>query len=104
MIHLHRLNRLPPRKILQLSILSELTEDSSNVFKSFPSDEILHWFKLKAFCRQQNKCDSKIICFGKDRKDCRKRRKLWLPAFSPCPTMISKGFFLRVIKNQDCAV
>ena len=29
----------------------------------------------------------------------RKRRKCWLPAFSPFPTMFSKGHFLRVVKN-----
>ena len=26
------------------------------------------------------------------------KRKYWLPAFSPFPTMISKGFFQRVIQ------
>ena len=28
-----------------------------------------------------------------DRKHCRKRRKWWLPAFSPFPIMFSEGFF-----------
>ena len=27
------------------------------------------------------------------RKHCQKRRKCWLPAFSPFPTMFSKDFF-----------
>ena len=59
----------------------------------------LNWSKLKEICRQQNKCDRKIqICFGKGRKYCGKRRKCWLPTFSPFPTMFSKGFFLRVVK------
>ena len=50
-------------------------------------------------------CESKIeICFGKSRKHCGKRRKCWLPAFSPFPTNFSKGLFLRVVKSQDCVL
>ena len=33
-----------------------------------------------------------------------KRRKCWLPAFSPFPTMFSKGFYTRVVKSGGCAV
>ena len=56
-------------------------------------------------CRCKNKCDSKIkICFGKGRKHCGKRRKCWLPASSPFPTMFSKGFLYRVVKSCDCVV
>ena len=33
-----------------------------------------------------------------------KRRKCWLPAFSPFPTMFSTVFFLMVVKSQDCVV
>ena len=32
------------------------------------------------------------------RKHCGKRRKCWLPAFSPFPTMFSKGVIVRVVK------
>ena len=38
------------------------------------------------------------------RKHCWKRRRWWLPAFSPFPTMFSKGFFFRVVKSRDFAV
>ena len=31
-------------------------------------------------------------------------RECWLPAFSPFPTMFSKGFFPRVVISQDCVV
>ena len=31
------------------------------------------------------------LCFEKGRKHCGKRRKCWLPAFSPFPTMFSKA-------------
>ena len=44
------------------------------------------------------------MLFEKVRKHCEKRRKCWLPAFSPFPTMFSKGFFLGVDKSQDCVV
>ena len=33
------------------------------------------------------------IHFGMVRKHCGKRRKCWLPAFSPFPAMFSKGFY-----------
>ena len=33
-----------------------------------------------------------------------KKRKCRSPAFSPFPTMFSKGFFTRVVKSQDCVV
>ena len=33
-----------------------------------------------------------------------KRRKCWLPAFSPFPTTFSKSFFLWVINCWDCVV
>ena len=63
------------------------------------------------FCRNSkhlqrtNKCDLKIeICYGKDRKHFRKRRKCWLPAFSSFPTMFSEGYYLRVVKSRDCVV
>ena len=31
-------------------------------------------------------------------------RKCWLPAFSPFPTMFSKGFLYTVIKSLNCVV
>ena len=33
-----------------------------------------------------------------------KRRKCWLPAYSPFPTMLSKGFILNGIKSCHCLV
>ena len=38
------------------------------------------------------------------REHCWKRRKCWVPAFSPVSTMFSKGFFFKVVKSQDCVV
>ena len=37
-------------------------------------------------------------------KDCEKRRKCWLPAFYPFPTMFSKDLHTRVVKSHDCVV
>ena len=44
-----------------------------------------------------------VLSFGrvKGKKHYGKRRKCWLPAFSPFPTMFSKAFFLSVIKTRD---
>ena len=33
-----------------------------------------------------------------------KRRKCWLPTFSPFPTFFSNSFLLRVVKSRDCVV
>ena len=62
-----------------------------------PNDRFLDCSKLKAFADDN--------CFWKGRKHCGKRRKCWLPAFSPFPTMFSsKGFYFKVVKSQDCVV
>ena len=74
-------------------------------FNPLPDDKILDWSKLKAFA------DNKIgvtfkqkFSLGCVENIVGKRRKCWLPAFSPCPTMFSKGFFLRVVKSWECVV
>ena len=36
------------------------------------------------------------------RKHCWRRRKCWLPAFSPFLTMFSNVFSIKVAKNLDC--
>ena len=53
--------------------------------------------------RPKKKFDPKIEIYSvKGRKHCGKCRKCWLPAFSPFPTVFSKGFCLKVIKSRDC--
>ena len=55
--------------------------------------------KTESICRRQNKCNLKTeTCFGKGRKHCGKRRKCWLPGFSPFPTMFSKATFSGSLK------
>ena len=63
-------------------------------FNALPNDKILDWSKLKAFADNKINVNKKNkIWFMKGRKHCGKRRKCWLPAFSPFSTMFSKGFF-----------
>ena len=38
------------------------------------------------------------------RKHCGKRRECWFPAFSPFPTMFSKGLLVRIFLSRDCVV
>ena len=57
---------------------------------------------MQSISRQQNNSDSKIESYVvKSRKHCGKRRKCWLPAFSPSPTMFSKAFFSRGVNKSS---
>ena len=53
-----------------------------------PNDIIIDRSKFKGLAAD----DTLISC--QDRKHCEKWRNCWLPAFSPFPTMFSKGFCL----------
>ena len=88
---------------------------SSDVKKSFSGSISVELFisgqkfrpvQIQSICRRQNKCDQQIIeiSVGKGGKHSEKRRKCWLPAFSPFPTMFSKGLFPSVVKSRDCVV
>ena len=59
--------------------------------------------KLKGFADHKINVTQKFY-FVKGRKRCGKRRKCWLPAFSPFLTLFSKGFLYRVVKSRDCVV
>ena len=73
---------------------------------SLPHNGNLDWLKSKAFADDKIKVTEKLkfVTSEKGRKHCGKRRKLWLPEFSPFPTVLSKGFFLKVVKSRDCMV
>ena len=74
-------------------------------FNSLPNDKILDLSKLKAFADNNLNVYQKLkFALGKNRKHFGKRRKCWLPAYFPFPTMFSEGFFLRVVKSRDCVV
>ena len=66
------------------------------VINPLSNDKILDWYKLKTFADDKVNVTEKLkFVFWKDRKHCGKRRKCWLPAFSPFPTMFSKGFIIQ---------
>ena len=63
-----------------------------NAFNSLQNEKILDVTKLKAFADDKiNVAEMMIPVFSRVKKHCGKRRKCWLPAFSPFPTMFSKG-------------
>ena len=65
-----------------------------------PNDKILDQSKLKEFADDKVNVTLKIkFVLGRVENIVGKRRKCWLPAFSPFATMFSKGFLYRVIKS-----
>ena len=74
------------------------------LLNSLPNNKIWDLTKLKAFADNLNIEKMTISLFDKSRKQCGKRRKCWLPAFSPCPRVFSTAFFFRVIISWDCVV
>ena len=76
-----------------------------SALNSFPNDKILAKTKLKAFADDKFDMAEKLkFVLEMVEKHHGKRRKCWLPAFSPFPTMFSKGLFPRVVKSWDCVV
>ena len=74
-------------------------------FKSFPNNKILAWSKLKAFADDKmNAIHKQILVFGWEENIYGKRKKCCLPAFSPFPTIFSKGFFFRAVNSRGCVV
>ena len=83
-------------------------EEMPFVNQPFTKRQNINLSKFKGFADDISKV-AKMANFVCDRvetwkKHCGKRRKCWLTAFSPFPTMFSKSLFLRVIKSQDCVV
>ena len=54
--------------------------------------KILDWSKFKAFAEDKINVGKKLKNGHGGRKHCGKRRKCWLPAFSPFPTMFFRRF------------
>ena len=78
---------------------------------SLPNDKILDLSNFKAFADDILKVVQITICVS-DRvenivgkgENAGYQHFLLFPAFSPFPTMFSKGFFVRVVKSRDCVV
>ena len=63
----------------------------SRHFKALPNDKILDWPKLKSLADDNlNVAKMMISLYGRAENIMVKRRKWWLPAFSPFPTMFSE--------------
>ena len=74
-------------------------------FQLIPTRQNFKHVQIESICRRQDKYGVKTeIPFGMVSKRCGKRRKCWLPAFSPFPTTFSKGFLVRVVKSRVCVV
>ena len=72
---------------------------------TLPNDTFLDWSKLKEPCRDKiNVAEKFKSILGREENIVGKRRKCWLPAFSPFPAMFSEGFFPRVVNSRDCVV
>ena len=70
-------------------------------FNPLPNDKVLNETKFKAFA--DNKLNyKKIIFLSLIEQKTGKRRKCWLPAFSPFHALFSKAMFPRVAKRCDC--
>ena len=70
-----------------------------SVLHSLPNIKFLVQTKMKEFA------DDKIeLWLGKRRKPCGERRKCWLLAISPFPTMFSRAVFVRVVKSWGFVV
>ena len=72
---------------------------------SLPYDKFLDWSKLNALADNKINVTEKLkFVLGRMEKHHGKRRKCWLPAFSPFPIMFSKDLFVRVVKSRDCVL
>ena len=84
------------RYFLQMYSLSYL--QSKPRIRLTPKNKFLNCSKLKAFADDKNKCNLKTdILVRMGRKHCGKKRKCWLPAFSPFSAMFSKGFSFSIV-------
>ena len=89
-------------KALELSSIKSFHTDNSKVLlcdkvNSLPSDKILEVSKFKAFADNIINVTEKLkFALRRVENIGGKRRKCWLPAFSPFPTMFSKGYFVKV--------
>ena len=75
-----------------------------NHVNSLPKDKMLDMSKLKAFAGDKLKTMKVMISLCDRVENTGKRRKCWLPAFSPFPTVFSKAFLFRVSERRDSVV
>ena len=80
------------------------TLSSANRLTLYQNEKILDWSKLKAFADNKIKFNAteKLKFLLERVENTGKRKKCWLPAFSPFPTMFSKEFLYSVVKSGLC--
>ena len=69
---------------------------------SFTKQQIFGFLKSEVIFRPKYECNSKTENVRKGRIHCVKKRKYWLPAFDPYPTLFGKAFLYRMFKPGDC--
>ena len=60
--------------------------------------------QIESICRLFKWSWNDDFCLTFGRKHCGKRRKCWLPAFSPFTKKFSRDFFLVVVNSRDCVI
>ena len=72
---------------------------------SLPNDKFLGKSKFKGSADGNTNVTQKLkFILGRVENIVGKKRKYWLPAFSPFPTMFSKDFTYRAVNNWGCVV
>ena len=92
------------KMIFRDKVMADFTVEIYPVWalNSSPNDKIFRLVQTQSIYAQQKKCNlTTDALFEMGGKHCGKRRKCWLPAFSPSLTMFLKGFFFRVVKSRD---
>ena len=90
-----------------LSLMSLRSDQITFRFILHLIDKILDWSKFKAFANNKiNVTENSKFVLETIENIVRKRENAGVfspcPAFSPFPTMFSKGFFCSVLKSRDC--
>ena len=77
---------------------------TNNSLNSVPNVNFFGQDQIQSSCRQRFQCFLNYnFCLRSGRKHYGKRRKCWLPAFSPFSTMFS-SLLLQGLENLDCVV
>ena len=86
-------------------IVTVTIELPPNDFFNSTKGQVQDKSKVKALADDKINVIEKLkFVLGRVKKHGGKRRKCWWPAFSPSPTMFSKGFLHRVIRSHDSVV
>ena len=91
-------------RLIVLYTIHRINSSPRTVDYLFTKRQHFRFVQIQSICRRQINSDSKFeIYVGKSSKQCgEKRRKCWLPAFSPFPTMFSEAFFSSDVKSRNC--